>query len=51
MKQHTCKQCGGTLGHLGSLGFLSWFRCVNCGWETSFKRKPRTSKSKKVVAK
>ena len=26
-----CPMCGGPGGLLGSLGRLTWFRCVNCG--------------------
>ena len=34
-----CKLCGGWCHKLGSLGFLNWFRCRNCGMEWNKKVK------------
>lgn len=31
----SCEQCGGVLALLGTLGRLTWFRCVQCGWQQS----------------
>ena len=32
-----CPKCGGQGSFLGTLGSLTWLRCINCGWEWSIK--------------
>jgi hypothetical protein len=34
----SCKMCGGPLVKMGGLGNLMWYRCRNCGMETSVKK-------------
>jgi len=34
----SCKLCGGPLMKMGGLGNLMWYRCRNCGMETSVKK-------------
>jgi hypothetical protein len=34
----SCKMCGGPLIKMGGLGNLMWYRCRNCGMETSVKK-------------
>ena len=29
--EERCSCCGGELACLGVLGYLIWFRCINCG--------------------
>ena len=31
----SCPQCDGDGAPLGALGYLNWFRCIQCGWEFS----------------
>ena len=33
----TCPACGGDGGYLGTLGVLTWFRCIYCGMDFSKK--------------
>jgi hypothetical protein len=34
----TCCHCGGTLGLMGDLGHLRWYRCMDCGMDQSVER-------------
>jgi hypothetical protein len=34
----SCKMCGGPLVKMGGLGNLMWYRCRNCGMESSVKK-------------
>jgi transcription elongation factor Elf1 len=35
----SCPMCGGQPALLGTLGNLTWLRCINCGWEFTAKVK------------
>lgn len=40
-----CPGCGGPGFYMGSLGFLRWYRCEDCGATFSSKtRKPKTQR-------
>ena len=29
-----CERCDGIVAHLGTLGCMTWWRCIHCGWDT-----------------
>lgn len=33
MEETFCPMCGGLGAFMGALGYLCWFRCLDCGWE------------------
>lgn len=42
MRPPPCPMCPGHGCYMGTLGYLKWFRCRNCGWE--FYREKRKTK-------
>jgi len=30
-----CPMCNGPGAKLGNLGWMHWFRCIDCGWDFS----------------
>lgn len=35
MNDNECPACNGQEEYLGTLGFLDWYRCINCGMQWS----------------
>lgn len=43
-----CSLCGGDAHPIGTLGNLAWYRCRDCGMNSSREVKPQPRKPRKV---